>query len=220
MESINNSILITGAGGMARETYQIYKNNGRAGEVLGFIINTSKIQSTVFGKRVYELEDLGKLKNVRKIISGIGSPLRKYLITCLLQKKYLLDTIIDNTAQVGYNVKIGKGSVICTNTVLTCDISVGNNVIVGNGSIISHDDIIEDYTTVTTGVRIGGRVTIGRESFIGIGSTIVNDITIGKNCFIGGGSVVVKNVPDNTLAYGNPAKNIRLLTEKLWRKLI
>lgn len=217
---MKNSILIIGAGGMARETYQIYKNNGRADEVFGFIISIPKTQKTVVGKRVYELKDITKLKNVKKIIAGIGSPLRKHLISQLTQKKFPLDTLIDHTTQIGNNVKIGKGSVICANVVLTCDISIGDNVIINNGSIISHDDILEDYVTISTGVKIGGQVTIGRESFIGIGSTIINDISIGKNCFIGGGSVVVNNIPDNTLAYGNPAKNIRSLTEEQWRKLI
>jgi maltose O-acetyltransferase len=50
-----------------------------------------------------------------------------------------------------------------------------------------------------------GKVTIGRKTFIGAGSIILPGVTIGDNVIIGAGSVVSKNIPDNSVAAGNPA---------------
>ena len=54
-----------------------------------------------------------------------------------------------------------------------------------------------------------GHVYIGDDTFIGLGTIICNDISIGKNCIIGAGSVVTKNIPDNEIWAGNPAKFIK-----------
>lgn len=49
----------------------------------------------------------------------------------------------------------------------------------------------------------------GELSFLGIGATIIQAIEIGKNVTIGAGSVVIKNIPDNVVALGNPAKIVK-----------
>ncbi|MBA7557870.1 2,3,4,5-tetrahydropyridine-2,6-dicarboxylate N-acetyltransferase [subsurface metagenome] len=49
----------------------------------------------------------------------------------------------------------------------------------------------------------------GELSFIGIGTTVIQEIKIGKNVTIGAGSVVIKNIPDNIIVVGNPAKIIK-----------
>ena len=52
-------------------------------------------------------------------------------------------------------------------------------------------------------------VTIGDNVWIGGSVTILPGVTIGNNCTIGAGSVVVSDIPDNSIAVGNPAKVIR-----------
>ncbi len=46
-------------------------------------------------------------------------------------------------------------------------------------------------------------------NFIGIGATIIQGVNIGKNVTIGAGSVVIKDIPDNVIALGNPAKILK-----------
>ncbi|BAO76982.1 hypothetical protein [Winogradskyella sp. PG-2] len=59
-----------------------------------------------------------------------------------------------------------------------------------------------------------GNVTIGEGCEIGTGSLIKNNITIGNNTFIGMGSVVTKDIPPNSIVYGNPCKVVR--PNNLW----
>lgn len=60
----------------------------------------------------------------------------------------------------------------------------------------------------------GGRsVEIGNNVFVGMGVTILRGVKIGDNCIIGAGSVVTKDIPNNTIAAGNPAKVIGKLED-------
>ena len=61
------------------------------------------------------------------------------------------------------------------------------------------------YTTMTSPIKIGDNVWIGGNS------VIMPGVTIGDNVTIGAGSVVTNDIPDNTLAYGNPCKIIKAL---------
>ena len=57
--------------------------------------------------------------------------------------------------------------------------------------------------------------TIGENSLIGIGATILNNVTIGKNCLIGAHSLITegKTIPDNSMVVGAPGKVIRTLSD-------
>ena len=66
-----------------------------------------------------------------------------------------------------------------------------------------------DGVHLAPGVTICGEVKVGDFSFIATGATIMPNINVGKNSIVGSGSLVTKDVPDNVLVYGNPAKIIR-----------
>lgn len=100
---------------------------------------------------------------------------------------------------------------------------IGKNAFVLNhpySTIINAKKIGSNFTVcqlTTIGNAIHGRndlvPTIGDNVSIGANATIIGDITIGNNVIIGAGSVVVKDVPDNCVVAGNPAKIIKYLTK-------
>ena len=57
-------------------------------------------------------------------------------------------------------------------------------------------------------------ITVGDNVWIGAGVQVMPGVTIGSNVVIGGGSVVVKDIPDNSVAVGNPCRVIRPITEE------
>lgn len=113
-------------------------------------------------------------------------------------------------------------------------ISIGNRVGISNSSIVSQNKIIiEDDVMIGGGVKIydtdfhskqyeirmsehdtdinTAPVIIKRGAFIGAGSIILKGVSIGRKSIVGAGSVVTKNIPDNEIWAGNPAKFIRKL---------
>jgi maltose O-acetyltransferase len=81
-------------------------------------------------------------------------------------------------------------------------ISIGENSALTSGvTILAHDGSISRLTGYT---KIG-KVSIGSRTFIGVKSIILPGVNIGSNVIIGAGSVVTKDIPDNSVAFGNPA---------------
>ncbi len=119
------------------------------------------------------------------------------------------------------------------------NVTIGNNVGVWFGAVLRGDNeplVIGDDTniqedcvfhsdpgfpvTIGTGCTIGHKAmihgcTIGNNSLVGMGATILNGVRIGNNCLIGAGALVPegKEIPDNSLVVGMPGKVIRELDE-------
>lgn len=87
-----------------------------------------------------------------------------------------------------------------------------DDTIIGEGSKISincnigHNVVIGKHTFVAGKSNFGGKTKIGHHCFIGMGTITKPGIIIGDNTVIGMGSIITKNIPDNVVAFGNPAK--------------
>ena len=89
---------------------------------------------------------------------------------------------------------------------------------IGGGFMISHNYAVVFPQSAGKNLRIGPGVVIGKKDgkspvigdnvYIAANSTVFGDITIGDNVIIGAGSVVTKDVPDNSVCAGNPARKI------------
>ena len=120
------------------------------------------------------------------------------------------DIVIKNDASIWFNVvlrgdiekiEVGEGSNIQDGSVLHTD--PGYPLIIGKGVTVGHMVMLHGCT-------------IGDDTLIGIGSTILNNAKIGKNCIIGANTLITenKNIPDNSLVLGSPGKVVRQVTDK------
>lgn len=89
-------------------------------------------------------------------------------------------------------------------------IEIGDNVIIsGNVRFITHDGALHVSKDVNSKLlNHYGKIKIGNDCFVGIGSIILPNVEIGNNCIIGAGSVVMNSFPDNSVIAGNPANVI------------
>ncbi len=218
---MSNKIYILGAGGMAREVYQIFKSLGHDAMIEGFLVNknvTAK-QQLINNKPIYDSRKLNLTKEI-SLINGIGTPLRKKWIEEFENNGYKFTIAIHPSARLGEELNLGTDLVVGAQTSLTCNVVVGDHVIINANCSIHHDCIIEDYVTISPGVNIGGGVTIGKSTFIGIGTSIIQEVTVGAGSIIGAGSVVVTDIPSGVLAYGNPAKVVKKILKSDLGKVI
>jgi UDP-N-acetylbacillosamine N-acetyltransferase len=161
------------------------------------------------------LTDIGQLKELKKqgvesIILAVGNcSARLKLAQFALANGFKLATAIHPKALIARDVSIGMGSVIVGGAVINPGSLIGENAIINTGATIDHECIIDDGAHVGPGVHIGGRAKIGRAAWIGIGATVKDRVSIGANSIIGAGAVVLNDVPENTVAFGVPARAIR-----------
>lgn len=114
--------------------------------------------------------------------------------------------IISRNVSINYNTKIGHDTKIMDNTHITGNMSIGNHVFISVLVATTNDNTMgrEEYNEAhVKGATIGDYVTIGAAA------NILPGVYVGNNAIIGASAVVTKNVPDNMLVMGIPAKVIR-----------
>ena len=129
---------------------------------------------------------------------------RREIVNKLGNRGYL--SVIHPKAVMAETAKLGNGTVVMAGAILNPYATVGNHCIINTGASIDHDCIINDFVHIAPHCTLCGEVEVGEGTWIGAGSTVIQGIHIGKNCYIGAGSVVVEDVPDDSLAYGNPCR--------------
>lgn len=93
-------------------------------------------------------------------------------------------------------------------------VTIGNNVMLGPKVGVYAVNHPIDPEVRATGLEYAKPITIGDNVWIGGSAVICPGVTIGSNVVIGAGSVVVKDIPDNCVAAGNPARVVRPITDE------
>lgn len=125
-----------------------------------------------------------------------------------------------STAVVVGDVTLGDHSSVWYNAVLRGDINfirVGHHSNIQDNSVVHLADdfpcIIGDYVTVGHSAIVHA-CTVGNETLVGMGATILDGAEVGNQCLIGAHSLVTQgmNIPDGSLVMGSPARIVRILS--------
>lgn len=119
-------------------------------------------------------------------------------------------TLIHPTAIIPKGMcKIGNGVLMAPLSQLSPDTTLEDNCIMLANSFLGHDSTLKRFAHVASNAVVGANVTIGYACHIGTNSTIREKVKIGNFSLIGSASVVLKDVEDNSIVVGNPAKLLR-----------
>ncbi len=141
----------------------------------------------------YRFSNFFTKNSLLKIIGILPRLLYKIIV------EWILGVEIPDQTKIGRNLNVFHGQGLVVNV----------NSIIGDNVILRHN------TTIGNAVSGGGCPTIEDDVNIGANCVVVGHIRIGRNSTIGAGSVVVRDIPDNAIAVGNPARVIKMKTDLL-----
>lgn len=181
-------IVIVGAGGQGAIVADILKD-----DAAGFV-------------------ELGPIERLRAIehdgvIVAIGdNATRRRLTEQLLAAGERVATAIHPFTSIAASATIGAGSMISPGAIVCPRATIGRGVLLNTKSSVDHDSVIGDFVHIAPGATLGANVHVGEETLIAAGATVVSGIRIGARTVIGAGAVVVRDIGDDVVAFGVPAR--------------
>lgn len=124
---------------------------------------------------------------------------------CKVTTFLLFNSVVPYTAHIGQESRFAYG---------------GMSVVVHSRAVIGDRVVIGQNTTIGRSLDPDGIPTIGNDVYISAGARVIGNIRVGNNVIIGANAVVNKDVPDNSIVAGVPAKVIKTLSCSVWSLLI
>ena len=126
----------------------------------------------------------------------------------LKERDIKLPILIHPSAVIDETVEIGEGTVFVANAVINAGTKVGKNCIINTSASVDHDCIVEDCVHVSPGVHIAGGVHIGKRTWVGIGSSVINNINIYDDVIVGAGTTIIKHIERPGKYVGMPLRRL------------
>lgn len=204
-----NEVIIVGAGGHGREVAHVLRARQAAGLVvpvlLGFAddgpVDPDLLRG--FGPLLGGIVAALSAHPEALVLGGVGDGrVRRRLV----EGRSAPAPLVHPLADVGADVVLGEGTVICSHASLTTHIRAGVHVHVSRGAAIGHDTLLGDFVSVMPLAAVSGGVLIEPGAFVGTGALIRQGVHVGADAVIGMGAVVIADVPAGVTVVGNPAR--------------
>ncbi len=171
--------------------------------------NPDMIGGTYGGLPVWSGGDMATLRErgVEGYATHIASgPVRLALRDRALAAGVVPVNVIHARAHVASSAKLGAGNLIKAGAIVDAYAELGDCCIIDNGVVLPHHNRVGDACHLAPGCCFGGDCDIGDGAIVGIGAQVAARMRIGCNAIIGVGAQVVRDVPDNAVVEGAPAR--------------
>jgi len=213
-------IAVFGAGGFGREVACLIRIiNENLSEprwnFIGFFDDDSNLHGTRndYGEILGGRGLLNSWKKPLDVAIGIGSPeVIRLLASGIVNPNIDFPNVIAPNVQWldKDNVRIGRGNVICSGCLISCNVELGNFNVLNGFISVGHDTTIENYNVIMPSCNISGGVVIGDCNFMGLKSAVLQYLKIGNNVKLGTGSILMRNAKDGYLYIGIPAQKTEM----------
>jgi acetyltransferase EpsM len=208
MESIR--LLILGTGTFAVELAD-FAGELDGVEIAGFVENMDrdKCGGRLDDRPIYWVDEIASMRNTHSAVCGISSTHRSRFTEQAARLGVGFATIVHPTSRVSSKSTLGEGTVISPGVHIASHTKIGRHTIVNRGALIGHHNEFGEFITIQPGANIAGCCAVGDATYIGMGAVIIDRIRIGSHSVIAAGAVVTRDVPDNVLVMGVPARIVK-----------
>jgi sugar O-acyltransferase (sialic acid O-acetyltransferase NeuD family) len=200
---------IIGAGGLARELLELAKIiNSSEKRWDDFVFIDVKPGDDVNGVNVISYEQaLEKFSGELEATVGIGEPATRKRVFGELERDGIeVATLIHPDVYIPNTTTVGKGVTIQMGVFVSCNVTIEDYAIIQPHANIAHDDVLKKGSTVSAFCNLGGNVTIGEYAYLGLSACVKQGLSVGGDSIVGMGAVVCESVPNEVVAFGNPAR--------------
>jgi sugar O-acyltransferase (sialic acid O-acetyltransferase NeuD family) len=206
--NVKKDLVVFGAGGHGKVVADVAMSAGFS--LAGFVDDSP----TLHGLCILGLPVLGNRQwfyqadpEAYTVVIAIGDNYLRFKLARLLANQNIdLTTIISPSAVISPSARIGRGTVVMPGVVVNADAVVGEGAILNTGTIVEHDVMIGQFVHVSPNAALGGAAEVGDLAHIGIGSTVLPLVCIGSRSILGAGSLATRNISNDVVAFGSPAR--------------
>lgn len=212
-------ILIVGAGGFGREVLNWARDAwpDATSKIAGFL---SSNPNSLNGYGA-ELPILGDPEAFRPeegdaFLLAIGIPNdRRRVAESLTTRGAKFICLIHPTAIIAPTASIGSGTIACPYAIVSDSASVGQFTLLNYGASLGHDASTGDFCVLSPYAALGGGANLGNDVFLGMHASVGPSTKIGDRSKITANCAALKNVPDDALVFGSPARTSPLISTEL-----
>jgi len=199
---------IIGTGGFAREVLCLIDDLGLYEKVVGFYEPDNVWEDQWKNKKIMDKSVLpySDIKDKYELSIAIGSPQIRKKVANDLGSNVRYGSYMHPSATVSRWANLGNGAIVTANCVITSQIEIGDHCQLNLQTTIGHDCKIGNFFTSAPAVNISGICNIGDGVYFGTGSATRQSIDICDDVIIGMGAMVVKNITEQGIYVGIPAK--------------
>ena len=212
-------ILILGAGGNSIDVLDAMNETNTASKqtvyrCLGFLDDNREL----WGRDIHGHKVLGPLASAAdhpgaRFVFTVASPFNFFKRAQIAHGLDLpldrYETVVHPSAVVSRLAELGPGGIVLQNSSIASDARVGAQVMILQNAVVSHETVIGDYTCQAGGACVSGGVVIGQSCYLGTNAAVIGNCRVGDYCLVGMGAVVLRDIPENSVYVGNPARYLR-----------
>jgi sugar O-acyltransferase (sialic acid O-acetyltransferase NeuD family) len=205
----SRQLIIIGAGGHAVSVANVATS---AGFTIHSFVDSNKAGQKLLGIDIIgNLEDFSNPDSVSFALAIGDNAIRQRVLNEIISEYGELNfpALIHSSAVISDHSSIANGVVVMPKAIVGPNSTVERFCLINTQASIDHDCYMREFASLAPGAITGGTVTIGNRTAISIAVSVKHGIKIGNDVVVGANSYVNKDLPDNTVAYGTPARVIR-----------